>query len=91
MRLLSVLLDPIGMVPSPRLDQDALLAILERQIAVITRQQALAAGVTRHALRHRLRVGGPWHRLLPGICVAATGRPTSLQREMACSTRAVAM
>ena len=71
------------MAPSPRLDQDALLAILERQIAVVTRRQALAVGVTRHALRHRLRVGGPWRRLLPGVYVAATGTPTSLQQEMA--------
>jgi len=80
------------MAPSPRLDQHALLAILERQIGVITRQQALAVGVTRHALRHRLRVGGPWRRLLPGVYVAATGTPTSLQQEMAALlTQAVAV
>src|ERR1700678_4514750 len=71
------------MAPSQRLDQDALLAILERQIAVITRQQALAVGLTRHALRHRLRAGGPWRSLLPGVYVAASGTPTSLQQEVA--------
>jgi hypothetical protein len=71
------------MAPSQRLDQDALLATLERQIAVITRRQAFAVGLTRHALRHRLRAGGPWRSLLPGVYVAATGTPTTLQQEMA--------
>jgi hypothetical protein len=35
------------------------------------------------ALRHRLRDGGPWQALLPGVYLAATGAPTSVQREMA--------
>jgi hypothetical protein len=35
------------------------------------------------ALRHRLREGGPWQVLLPGVYLAATGAPTSAQREMA--------
>lgn len=50
---------------------------------VITRQQALAAGLTSHALRHRLRPGGPWQSLLPGVYVAATGTPTMSQQQMA--------
>ena len=50
---------------------------------MITRHQALAAGLTRHALGHRLRAGGPWRILLPGIYIAATGTPTTLQQEMA--------
>jgi hypothetical protein len=56
---------------------------LERQLDVITRQQALTAGLTRHALGHRLRLGGPWRSLLPGVYLAATGTPTTLQQEMA--------
>ena len=50
---------------------------------VITRRQALAVGVTASALRHRLRTGGPWRTLLPGVYIALTGTPTTLQQEMA--------
>ncbi len=71
------------MAPSKRLDHDALIRILEHQLDVLTREQALAVGVTRHGLRHRLRPGGPWRRLLPGVYVAATGTPTIVQQEMA--------
>jgi len=35
------------------------------------------------ALRHRLRDGGPWRVLLPGIYLAATGTSTVSQREVA--------
>lgn len=71
------------MTPSTRLDQDVLIRILEQQLDVLTRQQALTAGVTRHALTHRLRAGGPWRRLLPGVYVAVTGTPTIIQQQMA--------
>jgi hypothetical protein len=57
--------------------------ILSSQLEVITRQQALAVGVTDNALRHRLRHGGPWHSLLPGVYLAVTGTPTTLQLQMA--------
>jgi hypothetical protein len=62
---------------------NALARILDRQIDVIARDQALAAGVTRHALEHRLREGGRWQRLLPGVYVATTGTPSKAQQEMA--------
>ena len=71
------------MAPSTRLDRDALFRILEQQLEVISREQALAVGLTRHALAHRLRQGGPWSVLLPGVYMAATGAPTTLQQEMA--------
>jgi hypothetical protein len=35
------------------------------------------------ALRHRLREGGPWQVLLPGVCLASTGIATVGQREVA--------
>ena len=57
--------------------------ILSGQLEVITRHQALAAGLTDNALRHRLRVGGPWHSVLPGVYVAVTGTPRALQLQMA--------
>jgi hypothetical protein len=53
-----------------RLDHDALDRLLIRQLDVISRRQALAAGVTDNALRHRLRLGGPWRGLLPGVYMA---------------------
>jgi hypothetical protein len=71
------------MAPSTRLDQDALFRVLEQQLDVISRQQALAAGLTKHALAHRLRPGGPWRSLLPGVYLTANGAPTTLQQEMA--------
>jgi hypothetical protein len=61
----------------------ALDQILGRQIDVIARHQALAAGVTPSFLRHRLRLDGPWQGLLPGVYLAATGTPTLTQQEMA--------
>src|SRR5580693_3726597 len=35
-------------------DSDPLIRILDRQLDVITRRQALTVGLTRHALGHRL-------------------------------------
>lgn len=66
-----------------RLDCDALDRLLIQQLDVIARAQALAVGVTDNALRHRLRPGGPWRTLLPGVYMAASGAPTTLQQEMA--------
>jgi enoyl-[acyl-carrier protein] reductase / trans-2-enoyl-CoA reductase (NAD+) len=39
--------------------------------------------MTRDALTHRLRPGGPWQRLLPSTYLAVTGSPTLNQKEMA--------
>ena len=39
-------------------------------------------------LRHRIRAGGPWQRLLPGVYLAATGEPTRRQLEVAALLRA---
>jgi hypothetical protein len=71
------------MAASTHFDRDALARTLGAQLDVITRRQALAAGVTRQALEHRLRRGGPWRILLPGVYVATTGTPTIVQQEMA--------
>jgi hypothetical protein len=40
-------------------------------------------GMTDNGVRHRLRGGGPWQTLLPGVYLTVTGQPTRLQREMA--------
>jgi hypothetical protein len=71
------------MARTTRLDHGALDRLLIQQLDVISRRQALAAGVTDNALRHWLRLGGPWRGLLPGVYMAATGAPTTLQQEMA--------
>ena len=71
------------MASTNRLDRAALTAILDRQIDVITREQAHAVGVTESALRHRLRAGGSWRPLLPTVYIAATGMPSLAQQQMA--------
>jgi hypothetical protein len=57
--------------------------LLERQRGVVSRSQALATGMTAAAVRQRLRPGGRWQRLLPGVYLTGTGQPTVQQREMA--------
>ena len=46
------------MTPSTRIDERRLARILDTQQDVITREQAISAGLTKHALYHRLRPGG---------------------------------
>jgi hypothetical protein len=71
------------MARTSRPDPAALDRILHEQLGVIARHQAPATGLTASALRHRLRPGGPWQALLPGVYLATTGTPTTLQQEMA--------
>lgn len=71
------------MTRTAELDEDALKQRLGRQRLVISRDQATACGMTPGALRHRIRAGGPWQRLLPGVYLAATGTPTLIQNEIA--------
>jgi hypothetical protein len=61
-------------------DREALAGLLIRQNGVITRSQAVACGVTKHALQYRIRHGEPWQVLLPGIYLTHTGTATSLER-----------
>lgn len=61
----------------------SLRAVIEQQELVVSRQQAVAAQMSLHALAHRLRPGGPWRSLLPGIYLTVAGTPTTEQREMA--------
>ena len=71
------------MTRSTKHDQAALAATLARQYQVISRGQAMVLGMTASALQHRLRPGGPWQRLLPGVFLAVTGTPTIDQRSVA--------
>ena len=65
------------------IDHDALDALLRKQQFVLSRAQAAGCGVTPAALQYRIRPGGPWQRLLPGVYLAVTGTPTPAQREIA--------
>jgi hypothetical protein len=72
-----------GVTKSAKLDEIALGTVLRKQQRVIARSQALACGVTPAALRYRIRKGGPWQRVLPGVYLAQTGPLTTEQRELA--------
>lgn len=61
----------------------AIDVILRGQCDLITRSQALAAGMTDDALQHRLRAGGSWRIVLPGVYLSHTGLLTGGQREAA--------
>lgn len=58
-------------------------ALLRKQHAVITRDQVRTCGMTAHLVRYRTRAGGPWQVILPGVYLAHTGMPATVQREMA--------
>ncbi len=66
-----------------RFDKQLLTDLLRRQYFVIARDQALACGLTEMALQYRIRTGGPWQRLLPGVYLATVGVASAEQREMA--------
>ena len=64
-------------------DRTRLAEMLGRQHSVISRAQVIWCEMSTEALRHRLRPGGPWQRLLPGVYLAGTGSPTNDQLDMA--------
>ena len=49
----------------------------------MTRSQVLAAGWSVGTLRHRIRPGGPWRAVLPGIYLGSNGALADGQREIA--------
>jgi hypothetical protein len=57
--------------------------LLGSQRGVLSRAQALASSTTAAGLQHRLRPGGPWQRLLPGVYLTSTGAPTAEQLQVA--------
>lgn len=61
----------------------AVRTVLRQQNELITRSQALAVGMTRDALRYRLRPDGQWKLVLPGIYLGHSGQLTVGQRERA--------
>jgi hypothetical protein len=57
--------------------------LLEKQFAVVSRAQLLGLGMNDHAVQYRVRAGGPWQGLLPGVYLGVTGDPNLIQKEMA--------
>lgn len=64
-------------------DAAALAKVIRRQNGVITREQAFSCQLTEAALRHRIRVGGPWRTVLPGVYLTNSGILTAGQPEIA--------
>jgi hypothetical protein len=62
---------------------DGLRKLLDKQLSVASRGQLLALGMADRAMQYRLRPGGPWQAVLPGVYLAVTGTPTFEQKEMA--------
>src|SRR5271170_5515614 len=70
--------------PMPRIARpDGLGELLDRQLSVVSRGQLLALGMTDRATQHRVRAGGPWQPLLPGVYLGVSGAPSQPQKEMA--------
>src|SRR5215469_12685206 len=61
----------------------ALQELIRRQDRVVTRAQALQAGLSRHAIIYRLGDGGSWRSLLPGVYLTLPSAPTRAQWETA--------
>ena len=74
--------DAQGMPRTNQVDK-GVVEIWRRQCDLITRSQALSAGMTDAALRSRLRAGGPWTAVLPGVYFVHNGILTTGQREAA--------
>src|ERR1700729_290310 len=71
------------MAPSTKVTRALRAELLRKQHAVIARRQTTMCGTTSDALWARIRPGGAWQRLLPGVYLAVTGTPTADQRDMA--------
>jgi hypothetical protein len=64
-------------------DVALLESTLSKQCGVISREQAALCALTPGAVRHRLRPGGPWQVVLPGVYVVGGGALTNKQRSAA--------
>jgi hypothetical protein len=62
---------------------DGLAELLDRQHSVASRGQLLTLGLKDNAMQYRVRAGGPWQTLLPGVYLTGTGVPSFPQKEMA--------
>ena len=84
-RLPAVMSDPAVMLGAmPRTARlDGLDTLLGKQLSVASRGQLLTLGLTDHVMQYRVRRGGPWQTLLPGVYLTVSGTPCLEQKEMA--------
>jgi hypothetical protein len=64
-------------------DREQMRRTLAAQHQVISRSQAFACGISRSTLGVWCRPDGKWQKLLPGVYLTVTGKPTSEQRLVA--------
>ena len=57
---------------------DGLGELLDQQLCVVSRGQLLDLGMKDTAMQWRVRAGGPWQALLPGVYLGLTGAPNLL-------------
>lgn len=57
--------------------------LLAKQSSLASRSQLLGLGMSDRAMQYRVRRGGPWQVLLPGVYLAASGFPSMSQKELA--------
>jgi hypothetical protein len=62
---------------------DGLGELLDQQFSVVSRGQLLVLGMKDNAMQYRVRAGGPWQALLPGVYLGLTGAPNLAQKEVA--------
>jgi len=68
----------------PRISSPAGLPdLLNRQLSLASRSQLLHLGMKDNSMQYRLRVGGPWQAVLPGVYLTTSGVPSLQQKEMA--------
>ena len=60
----------------------ALGELIKRQSYVVTRRQALEAGLHPNVVHRRVLAGGPWQQVLPGVYLTVTGTPTIVQKDI---------
>lgn len=64
-------------------DAKRLGRVLDSLENVVTRRLLLECGMTRSAIQHRVRPGGQWRIILPGVYAATKGAVSARQREVA--------
>jgi hypothetical protein len=74
---------PNGTLSSMTTPRPSAAWIANMQHGVLSREQALAIGLTKSGLRHRIRPGGPWRKLLPGVYLTSNGTATAQQMDTA--------
>jgi len=65
---------------------ESLTRLLLRQYSVISLTQAKGLGLSMSTVHYRIRPGGPWQQVLPGVYLTVSGQPTIDQLDMAASS-----